>query len=51
MSNPSLQVASAVIGVGTGIMSSESALLTPKTIVLFYIKIAVEIKIETINCM
>lgn len=40
MPNPLLPVAGAVVGVGTGTMISESALMTPKAIGLFYIEIA-----------
>lgn len=40
MPNPLLPVAGAVVGVGTGTMISESALMTPKAIGLFYVEIA-----------
>lgn len=40
MPNPLLPVAGAVVGVGTGTMLSESALMTPKAIGLFYVEIA-----------
>jgi hypothetical protein len=40
MPNPLLPIAGAVVGVGTGTMISESALLTPKAIGLFYVGIA-----------
>lgn len=40
MPNPLLLVAGAVVGVGTGTMISESALMTPKAIGLFYVEIA-----------
>jgi hypothetical protein len=40
MPNPLIPVAGAIVGVGTGTMISESALMTPKAIGLFYVKIA-----------
>jgi len=40
MPNPLLPVANAVVGVGTGTMLSERALMTPKAIGLFYVEIA-----------
>ena len=40
MPNPLLPIAGAVVGVGTGTMISESALMTPKAIGLFYVEIA-----------
>ena len=40
MPNPLLPVAGAVVGVGTGTMISESALMSPKAIGLFYVEIA-----------
>ena len=40
MPNPLLPIAGAVVGVGTGTMISESALMTPKAIGLFYVGIA-----------
>jgi hypothetical protein len=40
MLNSLLPIAGAVVGVGTGTMISESALLTPKAIGLFYVGIA-----------
>lgn len=40
MPNPLVPVAGAVVGVGTGTMLSESALMTPKAIGLFYVEIA-----------
>jgi len=40
MPNPLLPIAGAVVGVGTGAMISESALMTPKAIGLFYVGIA-----------
>ena len=38
MPNPLLPIAGAVVGVGTGTMISESALMTPKKIDLIIIK-------------
>ena len=40
MPNPLLPIANAVVGVGTGTMISERALMTPKAIGLFYVGIA-----------
>jgi len=40
MPNPLLPVAGAVVGVSTGTMISESTLMTPKAIGLFYVQIA-----------
>ena len=40
MPNPLLPVAGAVVGVSTGTMISESTLMTPKAIGLFYVEIA-----------
>ena len=40
MPNPLLPIAGAVVGVGTGTMISESALMTSKAIGLFYVGIA-----------
>ena len=40
MPNPLLPVANAVVGVGTGTMLSEGALMTPKAIGLFYVACA-----------
>jgi hypothetical protein len=39
MPNPLLSVAGSVVGVGTGTMISESALMSPKAIGLFYVEI------------
>jgi hypothetical protein len=47
MPNPLLPVAGAVVGVGTGTMISESALMTPKAIGLFYVEIAKACYIST----
>jgi len=40
MPNPLLPVVGATVGVSTGTMISESALMTPKEIGLFYVRIA-----------
>jgi hypothetical protein len=40
MPNPFLPVAGAVVGLSTGTMISESTLMTPKAIGLFYVGIA-----------
>ena len=40
MPNPLLPIAHAVVGVGTGTMISERALMTPKAIGLFYVGVA-----------
>jgi hypothetical protein len=40
MLNPLLPIAGALIGVGTGTMTSESILMTPKAICLFYVGVA-----------
>ena len=47
MPNPLLPVAGAVIGVGTGTMMSESLLMTPKAIGLFYVQIAKDCYVST----
>jgi len=47
MSNPLLPVAGAIVGVGTGTMISESALMTPKAIGLFYVQIAKDCYVST----
>lgn len=47
MPNPLLPVASAVVGVGTGTMISESALMIPKAIGLFYVEIAKSCYVST----
>ena len=49
MPNTLLSVAGAVIGIGTGTMMLESALMTPKTIGLFYIQIAKDCYVSTGN--
>ena len=49
MPNPLLPVAGAVVGVGTGTMISESALMTPKAIGLFYVQIAKDCYVSTGN--
>lgn len=40
MPNPLLPVTGPVVGLGTGTMISESTLMTPKAIGLFYVEIA-----------
>lgn len=40
MPNPLSPIAGAVVGVGTGTMISERALMTPKAIGLFYVGVA-----------
>lgn len=40
MPNPLLPIAGAAVGVSTGTMISESALMTPKEIGLFYVEVA-----------
>ena len=40
MPNPLLPIAGAVVGVGTGTMIEQSALMNPKAIALFYVRIA-----------
>jgi hypothetical protein len=40
MPNPLLPIAGAAVGVGTGTMISENALMSPKAICLFYVEIA-----------
>jgi hypothetical protein len=47
MPNPLLPMAGAVIGVGTGTIISERALMTPKEIGLFYVGIAKACYIST----
>ena len=47
MPNPLLPIAGAVVGVGTGTMISESALMTPKAIGLFYVQIAKDCYVST----
>jgi len=47
MPNPLLPVAGAVVGVGTGTMISESSLMSPKVIGLFYVEIAKACYIST----
>lgn len=47
MPNPLLPVAGAIVGVSTGTMISESALMTPKAIGLFYVQIAKDCYVST----
>jgi len=47
MPNPILPVAGAIVGVGAGTMISESALMTPKAIALFYVQIAKDCYVST----
>jgi len=49
MPNPLLPIAGAVVGVGTGTIISESALMTPKAIGLFYVQIAKDCYVSTGN--
>ena len=47
MPNPVLPIAGAIVSVGTGTMISESTLMTPKTIALFYVQIAKDCYVST----
>ena len=47
MPNPLLPVAGAIIGASTGTMMSESVLMTPKAIGLFYVQVAKDCYIST----
>ena len=47
MPNPIVKVACAIVGAGTGTMLSESALMTPKAIALFYVQITKDCYVST----
>jgi len=47
MPNPVLPVVGAIVGAGAGTMISESALMTPKAIALFYVQIAKDCYVST----
>lgn len=47
MPNLLFPVASAIVGIGTGTMISESALMTPKAIALFYVQITKDCYVST----
>ena len=47
MLNLLFPVAGAIVGIGTGTMISESALMTPKAIALFYVQITKDCYVST----